>query len=525
VGNRKEKRGGLFSASRKRINCNILMVFWVSPQFPSLDPPGPFGVEFSGRRDQNEQRNRLNRIALQAAMTWDENMAISENLAILVVDDDPIALKTINRILTKEGFRTRMARDGSSALDQVKSGWPDIVLTDLVLDTVSGLDILQAVKKDFPETEVVILTGHASVNSTIEAMKAGAFHYLEKPVKPDLLRHTIRQAAEKFILAARVRSLEIGSEDPSQSIIGTASAIAEVKRLIRFIKDSDSNVLITGETGTGKELAARAIHDSSARRHRKFLAVNCASFTEELLSNELFGHEKEAYTGAAGYRAGLLESADGGTVFFDEVGDMPITMQAKLLRVIQEREFIRVGGTESIPIDIRIIAATNRDLKKLCEAGCFRRDLFFRLNVIGIHMPNLCEHGEDIPMLVSHFLRKFSSRAGRRIEEISKEAMQLLINYGYPGNVRELENIVEHASSMARGRTIEVEDLPPDLTHYDSSTFHRQENEMESLEEAEKRYIRWVLEKVGNKKGRAARILGIDRSSLYRKMKRYELKE
>ncbi|MBU0755415.1 MAG: sigma-54 dependent transcriptional regulator [Planctomycetes bacterium] len=452
-------------------------------------------------------------------------MALHEELAILVVDDDPIALKIIDRILTKEGFKIRLAQNGSSALAQIKNGWPDIVLTDLVLDEISGLDILAEVKRRMPETEVVILTGHASVNSTIEAIKAGAFHYLEKPLKPDLLRHTIRQAAEKYSLAARVRNLEIEEEDGSLAIIGKAPALAEVKRLIRYIKESDSNVLITGETGTGKELAARAIHKSSTRRNRKFLAVNCASFTEQLLPNELFGHEREAYTGAASYKAGLLESADGGTVFFDEVGDMPLTMQAKLLRVIQERQFFRVGGTKPISIDTRIIAATNRDLKKLCDAGCFRRDLFFRLNVIGINMPALCEHRDDIPMLISHFLKKVSARAGSRIEKVSREAMQLLKNYGYPGNVRELENIVEHASSMARGRTIEVEDLPPDLTDFHSSTFHQKENELESLEEAEKRYIRWVLEKVGNKKSHAAKILGIDRSSLYRKMKRYELTE
>jgi len=445
-----------------------------------------------------------------------------KRISVLIVDDEDIALKAFTRILRSEGYEVVGTAKGEKALGLIRSRQFDIILTDLLIDIISGLDVLSEAKKQCPETEVIILTGYASVDSAIEATKMGAFHYLQKPVRPDELRNIVKRAVEKIQLTEKIQDLEAGDVNDFPSILGTSPKITDIKRLIWRIKDSDSNILITGESGTGKELVARAIHESSLKSQGKFLAFNCASFTDDLLSNELFGHEKEAFTGANKSRPGLFESADEGTVFLDEVGDMSSTMQVKLLRVIQEREVIRVGGIKPIPINIRIIAATNKDLKKLCSKGYFRQDLYFRLNVISILMPNLSERRKDIPLLASHFLRLYSARTGKDISGFSDEAFGLLTSYEYPGNIRELENIVEHAVSMANDRIINIENLPRDLTDYDFFTFHGQDEALKTLAELEKEYIRWVLDRVDNKKSEAAKILGINRVSLYRKLKRFE---
>ncbi|MBU0993160.1 MAG: sigma-54 dependent transcriptional regulator [Proteobacteria bacterium] len=444
-----------------------------------------------------------------------------KQISALVVDDEPVAVKSLARILAGEGYAVKSTTKGEKAIEMIKAETFGIVLTDLLIDSVSGLDILAAVRERSPETEVIILTGHASVDTAIQATKQGAFHYLQKPIRPDEVRNIVRRAAEKLQLTARIQELESGKENDFPSIIGSSVKIVEIKKLIRRIKDSDSNVMITGESGTGKELVARAIHETSLRRKEKFIAFNCASFTDDLIANELFGHEKDAFTGATRSKTGLLETADKGTVFLDEVGDMPNAMQVKLLRVIQEREVMKVGGTESIPVDIRIVAATNKDLKKLCASGFFRQDLFFRLNVIPIHMPNLSERREDIPLLGSYFLRRCAEKVGKAINGFSDEAIGRLSSYGYPGNIRELENIVEHAVSMAEGSMIDVENLPKDIMEYDLYTFHTQEEKLKSLGEMEKEYIRWVLDQVKHNKTEAAKILNIDRASLYRKLKRY----
>jgi DNA-binding NtrC family response regulator len=450
---------------------------------------------------------------------------LRKECSVLIVDDEAVSLKTLVRILEKEGYRTEAALNGQQALELLDTRSFDLVLTDLVMDPLDGMAVLTEAKKINPETEVIVITGYASVESAIEATKKGAFHYLQKPIRPDEVRHVVHQAAEKRGLRDRIKELEkrIGVEFPT--IMGNSPKIQAIKKLIKRVEDSDANVVITGESGTGKELVARAIHQSGRRKNKYFLALNCASLTEELLANELFGHEKDAFTGATSTRAGLLESANGGTVFFDEVGDMPPAMQAKLLRVIQERELIRVGGNTPIPVDIRIIAATNKDLKKLSDAGIVRQDLFFRLNVISFQMPTLAERREDIPLLATHFLNKFTQRTGKRIAGFSKEVIGRLTSYGYPGNVRELENVVERAASFACGGHIETEDLPPDLKDFDSFTFHHSKGKMKTLEELEWEYIHWVLERVGNNKSEAARILGIDRVSLYRKLKQFEFRD
>lgn len=447
------------------------------------------------------------------------------SIDLLIVDDEEIALKNLERIMHKEGYQVVTESSGERAFELLKVRRFDVVLTDLLLGSIDGLELMAEAKKKDAETEVIIITGHGSVDGAIEATKKGAFHYLQKPIRPDEVRSIVRQAVEKRRLARRVRDLEqkIGADFPD--IIGNCPKIVSIKNLIRQISDSDANVLITGESGTGKELAARAIHQTSRRHEKRFLAVNCASLTEELLANELFGHEKDAYTGATQAKAGLLESAHEGTVFLDEVGDMSAAMQAKILRVVQEKELMRVGATTAIAVDIRIISATNKDLKALCAAGIFRQDLYFRLNVISMHLPSLSERIEDIPLLAAFFLKQSAKRAEKDIRGFSDQALSLLTTYGYPGNIRELENIIERAVALAKTELIKAEDLPHDLKDFHAFTFRRRTGNMKTLEEIEREYIQWVLGQVGHNKSEASKVLGIDRVSLYRKLKRTVFEE
>ncbi len=446
---------------------------------------------------------------------------------ILVVDDDPGALKGIGKALRREGYEVVTAAGGEQALARLRKEEFDLVVTDLVMEGVDGLEVLAFARRNVPDTAVVILTGYATVPSAIDAMKRGAYHYLQKPVRPDELRAVVSEALERARLRKAVRGLDEEGEEAwgVEKIIGRSPAIVALKRLVPHVAATDSNILITGESGTGKELVARAIHQESPRAGKRFLAINCASFAEELLANELFGHEKGAYTGAVSTRPGLLESANGGTFFFDEVGDMPLSMQAKLLRVIQERELIRVGGTRPVSIDVRIIGATNKDLKKSIESGLFRQDFYYRLNVVPLELPSLAARKEDIPLLAEHFLRKVVKRCRKRVLGFTPEAMDLLKRYDYPGNVRELENIVERAVAFTVEEMIRPEDLPSDIKEMEVFSFHRDTRPLRSLEELERDYILWVMNKAGRNKSRAARILGIDRVSLYRKLKRYQLSE
>lgn len=441
---------------------------------------------------------------------------------ILIVDDEETALKRMKSVMDQQGHEVYTATTGQRALELLKERTFELVLTDLVLDSVDGLAVLANTKKLSPDTEVIIITGYASVDSAVEATRKGAFHYLQKPIRPAELHNIVEQALEKHRLKRRVQELERDGSPRFGEIIGNSPKTHAVRSIISKIEQSEANVLITGESGTGKELIARAIHGHSRRSGERFLAFNCASFTDELLANELFGHVKDAYTGASKTTPGLLESADRGTVFFDEVGDMSPSMQAKILRVIQEKELFRVGSSTPVPVDIRIIAATNKDLKKLVEAGIFRQDLFFRLNVISIKLPTLEQRKEDIPLLSNFFLKRAASRMEKRFEGFSEEAMALLMNYSYPGNIRELENIVERAAALAQGDGIEAHDLPADLRAFETVTFHRDKSAMKSLSEIEVEYIQWVLKQAGHNKTLAAQILGIDRVSLYRKLKKLE---
>jgi len=449
-----------------------------------------------------------------------------EGRSILVADDEDVARRMLARVLRRDGWVVTLASNGREAISAMRRQPFDVVLVDLVMDGADGLEVLAEAKRLDSTTEVVMMTGHASVDTAIAAMQQGAFHYLRKPLRPEEVRSLVRQAGEKRSLGRRVHELEREAHPRGvDRIVGISPAIERIRQLVMQIRDSASNVVITGESGTGKELVARAIHACSPRGDRKFLAFNCASFTDELLANELFGHERDAFTGASSARAGLLESANGGTVFFDEVGDMSLAMQAKLLRVVQERELIRVGGTRPLPVDIRIVGATNRDLRRLVTLGAFREDLFYRLNVISITMPTLAERAEDIPLLAVHFLGRVRSRAGTPIEGFSDEALRVLSRYDYPGNVRELENIVERGAALARGSRIEVGDLPADLVNPDARTFRYPTEQIKSLDELERDYIEWVLERVEHNKSRAARVLGIDRVSLYRRLRKRQVSE
>lgn len=445
---------------------------------------------------------------------------------ILIVEDEDVARENLRYILSKEDYEIEAVASGVEALIRIQQQDYDLVLTDLRMEKVDGMEVLGRTKAERPNTEVIMITGYATVDSAIEAMKRGAFHYIPKPYKIEEVRAIVRQALEKKGLRDEVEELRRALEAQSglSAIVGKSRAMQELLETLRKIAPTDCNVLIVGETGTGKELVARAIHHLSRRSGGRFLAFNCGAFAEELLANELFGHEREAFTGAHSAKAGLFEAAHGGTVFLDEIGDMPPAMQVRLLRVIQERAVMRLGGTRSIPVDVRILAASNRDLKRLVEEGRFRSDLYFRLNVVALRVPPLAERREDIPLLAYHFLRKFSAKQGREVQGISDEMMSVLLNYPFPGNVRELENIMERAVALSKGPVLEVRDLPEELRPFQFRVVRPRAGGLPTLEEAERDYIRWVLEHTGWNRTRAAEILGIDRVSIWRKIKQYGLK-
>jgi DNA-binding NtrC family response regulator len=445
---------------------------------------------------------------------------------ILIVDDEPIARENLEHILKKDGYATLLAENGRQAIDILRREEVDLVLTDLRMKDRDGMAVLADSKKLWPETEVVVITGYASVDTAVEAMRQGAYDYIAKPFKIEELRLVVEKALETSLLRREVHSLrqKVYDRTGASRIIGQSSKMRTLRETINQVAQLDCNVLIQGETGTGKELVAKTIHELSPRGDKRFMAFNCGAFTEELITSELFGHERGAFTGAVKVKKGLLEQAHGGTVFFDEVGELPLSMQVKLLRVLQERTLMRVGGAEEIAIDIRVLAATNKDLKKEAESGGFRTDLFYRLDVLTITVPPLFERREDIPLLANHFLAKHS-RPGRAIPQLSPEAARRLMNYEYPGNIRELENIVQRILVHCDGETVEPHHLLADLG--DSATVVARESRQDwpSLNDHEKQYILEVLDEVEGNKSLAAKILGIDRVSLWRKIKRYGLED
>lgn len=442
---------------------------------------------------------------------------------LLIIDDEKIALKNLEHVMKKEGYEVIGTESGPNALKLLDEQQFDVVLTDLRMEKVDGLQILKKCRELYPDTEVVMITGYATLESAVEVMKKGAFNYIAKPFKLDIVRKVVQEAVEKVRLKKENRQLR-DQLDKYQGKVKIITQDPNMQRLLETAKQispTDCNILLTGESGTGKELFARYIHFTSGRADGPFFAINCGAFTEELLSNELFGHEKGAFTGAMAVKKGLVEIASGGTLFLDEITEMPPSMQVKLLRVIQEKEVLRVGGTESLKVNVRFIAATNRDIQDVIKAGQFRQDLYFRLNVVSLHVPPLTERRDDITLLSYDFLKKYAALMKKDVTEISENAMSLLMNYDFPGNVRELENILERGVALSNGNSIEIAHLPEDLRELSIKTFRKKEGKIPSLEDQEAAYIKWVLKEVGGNKTSAAQILGIDRVSLWRKLKKY----
>ncbi len=444
---------------------------------------------------------------------------------LLIVDDERIALKSLLHIMKKEEYEVVGTHSGANALKFINEQEFDVVLTDLRMEKVDGMQILKRCRELYPDTEVIMITGYATVQSATEAMKKGAYDYITKPFKLDEVRRVVSEAIEKVKLKKENAQLREQIER-YQGKVKIITQDANMQRLLdtaKQIAPTDCNVLISGESGTGKELFARYIHFHSKRSEGPFFAINCGAFTEELLSNELFGHEKGAFTGANTIKKGLMEMASGGTLFLDEIIEMPPSMQVKLLRGIQEKEVLRLGATAPVKVDVRFIAATNRDIKDSIKGGQFREDLFFRLNVVSFFMPPLSERRDNIPLLSYYFLKKFSAMMKKNVTEISADVISILMNYDFPGNVRELENIIERGVALTNGNIIEVAHLPEDLKELSIRTFRKKEGKIPSLDEQEEAYIKWVLKEAGENKTVAAQILGIDRVSLWRKLKRYGL--
>jgi DNA-binding NtrC family response regulator len=445
---------------------------------------------------------------------------------ILIIADDPSSMQELKHKLQDEGYGVTCCLNKEKGLTAIEENEFDVVIIDLEHESIDEFTLLRRSKELYPATEVIIITASASVEIAVEAIKEGAFHYLPKPFHPDEVLFLVKNAMDKRIMRLELMELRdlVSGKRYLNDLIGKSPKIQQLKKEITRVAPLDCTVLIRGETGTGKEMVARIIHRMSLRAERKFLAVNCGTLNGELLSNELFGHEKEAFTGAQKVKKGVFEAISGGTILLDEIGDMPAQMQVQLLRVLQEKTVMRVGGTEEIPVDVRILAATNRPLKEEIKKGTFRQDLYYRLNVFTLRIPPLRERLDDLPLFCRYFVDKYSRQFGKDVNQISAAAMQRIVSYPFPGNVRELENIIERAVVLADGQIIMPEHLPQRLLGREAKLHKRQKKEhLLTLAELEQEHILKALEHTGYNKTQAAKILGIDRVSLWRKMKRYGL--
>ena len=457
---------------------------------------------------------------------------------ILVVDDEPNYLVVLSELLKDEGFEVLTAQRGEEAFRIVEEADLDLVITDMRMPGMDGVELLRTIKLYNANLPVIMITAFGEVEKAVIAMKAGAYNYLVKPFNNEELLVNIRKAIEHYSLLRE--NLRLRDEARIRygfaSIIGKNARMQEIYRLIEKVAPTPASVLITGESGTGKELVARAIHVNSPREKAPFISVNCAALPETLLESELFGHERGAFTGATSLRKGRFELADSGTLFLDEIGDMPLTLQSKLLRVLQERSFERVGGDRSINVDVRIITATNRDLKNEVDEGRFREDLYYRLNVLHIHMPPLRERADDIPMLAEHFINKFSTMLNKPDLKISGEALRYLVGLPWDGNVRELENTIERAAILCSGNIIKPEDVHPDTMNGKVETYWSPDIDLEKflpanlplpevLSGVEERMVKRALEEADYVQARAAEALGITKSLLQYKIKKYNLQK
>jgi DNA-binding NtrC family response regulator len=441
---------------------------------------------------------------------------------ILVADDEKNIREGLREALMLDGYEVIPAADGKEALEALGRGEVDLVVTDLKMPRVSGEELLRKVSGEYPTVPVIILTGHGTIESAVQAMHDGAYDFLTKPVNLDRLSLLVKRALGNRELALQNRALQEELERRSQfsNIIGRSAEMRQVFELVRQVAPARTSVLITGESGVGKEMIAEALHYSSPRKDKPFIKLHCAALTETLLESELFGHEKGAFTGAIARKRGRFELAHMGTLFLDEIGEINPTVQIKLLRVLEEKRFERVGGEETVEVDVRLIAATNRDLPAAIAKGSFREDLFYRLNVVNIHIPPLRDRKDDIPLLMAAFLREFSQENGRPIEGIEPKARRALVNYSWPGNVRQLRNSIESAVVLCKGNVITLEDLPPGIRGEQGGEAVRLAVGA-TLAEAEKELIRSTLAREGGNKSRAAEVLGIGRKTLHRKLQEY----
>jgi two-component system response regulator HydG len=452
---------------------------------------------------------------------------MSQKPSVLVVDDESGILDTLRILLKNEGFEVTTAQGGKAGLEQIRSGAHDLILSDVRMPQVSGLDILNAAREQDPMTPVILMTAQASLQSAISAVNSGAFYYIQKPFSNDELVAILRRACE--FRAVRVENKQLKQEIRRRDKTAVTRPIGKSKRFMELLKlaehvaPTESTVLIQGESGTGKEVVARYIHNLSTRADGPFMSINCGALPENLLESELFGHVKGSFTGAVRDKQGLFAAARGGCFFLDEVGEMPASLQVKLLRVLQEREAIPVGATEAIPVDVRIIAATNRDLEEEIRRGNFRSDLFYRLNVIALNLPPLRDRRDDLLLLLEAFLQAMAQEGGTEPKALSSDALDAVMVYEWPGNVRELENALEHAVVLSRGSLIEAGALPERITKRRKEPLVAERSYRNpTLEVIERAYIMWVLQAEGGNKTRAAEVLGIDPSTLYRKLSRYE---
>ncbi len=454
---------------------------------------------------------------------------------VLIVDDEKLMRISLESQLKKEGYNVKSVDNALDGLKMVKSEEYDIVVTDLRLSGMSGMDFLKEIKKHNQEVIVVIMTAYGTLESAVSAIKEGAYDYIAKPFSTDELIIKLQRALYYKNTTAEVNRLrrEIQSEFEFGNIIGKSEAMKKVLETVKSVSGRDATVLIRGESGTGKEKIAGAIHYHSIRRNGSFIRVSCAALNREILESELFGHEKGAFTGAVKTRRGRFELANGGSIFLDDVDDIPLDMQVKLLRVLQERTFERVGGEETLSVDVRIICATKKDLLEHVKEGYFREDLFYRLNVVPINIPPLRERKEDIPLLINYFLKKFVSQYEDALPDVSQEVMDVLLAYNWPGNVRELENVIEHSVAFSKSKGISIETLPEYLRRVDIRTdllsmdlSNKQEiNLQDALTEVEKKLIQWAHQKTNGNQVKMAEILGIPRTTLRNRLIKLQLFE
>jgi two-component system response regulator HydG len=450
---------------------------------------------------------------------------MSDPATLLVADDDPGLRESLERTLTREGYKVVLASDGRAALERVQAGGVDLIVTDLRMPGLTGLELLRAAKAIMPDVDVILLTAFGTVEEAVKAMKDGAYDFLTKPFRREQLIKLVDKALERRDLIEQNKALKKQLEDirAKGQMIGASPSFRRMLTLVEQVADSSATILIQGESGTGKELVARTIHERSGRRTGPFVAVNCAALPETLLESELFGYEKGAFTGAAGRKEGRFELANGGTLFLDEVGDLSLVTQPKILRVLQEGEFERLGGTRSLQVDVRIVAATNQDVAEMVKEKRFREDLYYRLNVITVRVPPLRERHEDVRVLAQHYLRVYAAKNGRKLEGFSNEALERLESYAWPGNVRELENLIERTVLLARKDRIDAEDLPEEVAGVKRPPRDAiLELVGTPLAEIEQRLLDETLRITGGNKTQAAKLLGIDVRTVARKLERRE---